>query len=61
MTHGRLCPEVGRAMGLWKVPERRVRCLVCGRLVRLVVEGEHIVPAVHYMQPANLAVRRWPR
>ena len=44
----RICLESRRATGLLIAPKRRVRCIVCGSLVRIVVEGEHLVVARHY-------------
>jgi hypothetical protein len=40
-----------------EVPKRRVRCLVCGRLVQIVEEGEHLIIPRHYV-PAQLVRAR---
>jgi hypothetical protein len=44
----RLCEESGRATGLIVAPKRRIRCMVCDNLVRIVDAGEHLVVARHY-------------
>jgi len=49
MSMRRLCLESGRATGLSELPKRKVRCLVCGRLVRIVSRGEHLVVGRHYV------------
>jgi ribosomal protein S27E len=43
------CPESGKATGRWELPRRRVRCLVCGRLVYLLAWGEGIIVAPHHV------------
>lgn len=45
----RKCLESGKATGLAAPLKRRVRCLVCGRLVRIMDNGEHLVVASHYV------------
>ena len=45
----RLCFESGRATGLSELPRRKVRCLVCGRLVRVLKIGEHLMVGRHYV------------
>ncbi len=45
----RLCFESGRATGLSEMPRRKIRCLVCGRLVRIIAVGEHLVVGRHYV------------
>jgi len=30
------------------VPKRRVRCILCGSLVKIIDVGEHLVVARHY-------------
>ncbi len=46
----KLCLESGRATGLSSAPKRKVRCLVCDRLVRIVPIGEHLVVSRHYIE-----------
>jgi hypothetical protein len=43
------CLESGRATGLHVVPIRRIRCIVCSRLIQLRKFGEHIVVPIHYV------------
>jgi len=31
------------------MPRRKIRCLVCGRLVRIIAVGEHLVVGRHYV------------
>ncbi len=44
----RICLESGRATGLLTAPKRRVRCIVCDSLVKIVDVGEHLVVGRHY-------------
>ena len=43
------CSESGKATGLIKPPLRRLRCVVCNRLVRLRVsaDGNHVIVPTH--------------
>jgi hypothetical protein len=43
------CLESGRATGLHIVPIRRIRCIVCSRLIQLREFGEHIIVPIHYV------------
>jgi len=40
--------ESGRATGLLIAPKRRVRCIACDNLVKIVDDGERLVVARHY-------------
>lgn len=48
MPKGRMCPESGRATGSLSPWNRRRRCLLCGELVRQVVDGQHLVVSRHW-------------
>jgi hypothetical protein len=43
-----LCPESGRISGFVEIPRRRVRCLACGRLVRIVPTTHESIVGRHY-------------
>jgi hypothetical protein len=44
----RICFESGHATGLRVAPKRKVRCLVCGRLARIVWLSGQLVVGRHY-------------
>lgn len=54
------CPESGKAIGLYYPPDRRVHCAVCGRYVRIVQYGEHLVVNWHYWPPISRPPRPAP-
>jgi len=53
----RRCLESGRPTGLDAAPSRRVRCIVCGALIKLQDNGERIVVPIHYVPEARWLVR----
>jgi len=51
------CVESGKATGLFRLPTRRIRCIVCGRLVKLRVSWPL---GTIYIPPHNLPAE-WQR
>jgi hypothetical protein len=43
---GTRCPESGKATGRIDIPGRRLRCVVCWRLIRLQSEGQYGIVVV---------------